>query len=98
MCEPDEQAVLNHARDAVEPTRERSRIGDPLKRGIQNPVPAVRDESVAIPTPPQPRGSAAARGHHGGLDVPPRGREPERHYLDRQRETSEHGYPFRFIG
>src|SRR5262245_35593760 len=98
MCEPDEQAMLDHAHDAVEPIREQSRIGDPLERGIQNPVPAVRDESVAIPTPPQQRGSATARGHDRGLDVPPRRREPERYYLDRQRETSERGYPFRFVG
>src|SRR5262249_60435195 len=46
--EPDEQAVLDHACNAVETLGERFRIGDPLECGIENPVPAVRDESVAI--------------------------------------------------
>jgi len=48
VCKADEQPVLDHADNAVETLGERFRIGDPLKGSIQNPVPSVRDESVAI--------------------------------------------------
>src|SRR5436305_12242524 len=37
LREPDEQAVLDHARDAGEPIGERCRISDPPERGIEDP-------------------------------------------------------------
>src|SRR5207302_56564 len=55
MGEPNKQTVLDHACNAVETLGERFRIGDPLESGIQNPVPSVRDESVAVLGPPQLR-------------------------------------------
>src|SRR5215472_17559353 len=67
--EPNEQAVLDHACNTVETLRERFRIGDPLECGIENPVPAVRDESVAILGASQQSGPGATDGR--GLDRPP---------------------------
>ena len=77
---------------------ERFRIGDPLECGIENPVPAVRDESVAILGPPQQRWAGASGGGRRGFDRSPGRGQSERHHLDRQREAAERRYPFRFIG
>src|SRR5262245_2637661 len=58
--EPNEQTVLHHACNAVESLGERLRIGDAFECGIENPVPSVRDESVAVLGAPQQRGPGAA--------------------------------------
>ena len=55
LCESDEQAVLDHARNGREPVGQRLRIGDPPERCVQYPVTTVRDESVAILVEPQLR-------------------------------------------
>ncbi len=40
LREPDEQPVLDHAGNGREPVGQRPRIGNPLERGIEYPVPA----------------------------------------------------------
>ena len=72
MREPNEQAVLDHACNTVETLGERFRIGNPLECGIENPVPAVRDESVAILGPPQQGRPDATDSRGRGLDRAPR--------------------------
>ena len=53
LGEPDKETVLDDAGNVRQPVRQRLGIGDPLQRGIQYPVPAVRDENVAILALPQ---------------------------------------------
>jgi hypothetical protein len=48
----DEQAVLHHARHGGEIARQRRRIGDATQLRIKEPVPAIRDKSVAVPIAP----------------------------------------------
>src|SRR4029077_14050985 len=91
--EPHAQAVLDHACNTVETLGERLRIGDPLECGIENPVPAVRDESVAILGAPQQGRPGATDSRGRGLDRAPRRAQSERHHLDRQREAAERGHP-----
>src|SRR5258708_10796115 len=67
--EPNEQAVLDHACNTVETFGERFRIGHPLEYGIDNPVPAVRDASVAILAAPH-------AGRPGPPDTPGPGANP----------------------
>ena len=95
---PNEQSVLNDAWNSAQPRRQRLRIGDPLQRSIQNPVPAIRDESVAVLGPPQDRGRGRAGVGVGLLDGATRRLQSERFDFDRQREAAEHRHPFRFIG
>ncbi len=78
--------------------RKRLRIDDPPERGIKNPVPAIRDESVAILGAAQVQLPGAARRRKCGLDGVLRRAETERHDLDRQGETAERIDPFRVIG
>ena len=53
LRQPDEQSVLDDARYPGKPRRQRLRIGNPLKRPVENPVPAIRDESFAILVAPE---------------------------------------------
>ena len=69
MREPDEQAVLDHACNTIETIRERPRIGDPPQRGVENPVPAVRDESVTILGGALHQGTGATGGSGGGTST-----------------------------
>src|SRR5882757_7559212 len=86
LCKPNEQAMLDHAGDGRKPLRQRSRIGNSLKCGIKNPVPAIRDESVAVLVTTQQRRPGRAHGRARSFDRPAGGGQSERHHLDRQRE------------
>ncbi len=46
--EADEQAVFHDARDCRQPRREGLRVGDALQLRVDEPVPAIRDESMAV--------------------------------------------------
>ena len=78
---------------AEQPLGQRLRIGDPVQRGIQNPVAAVRDESMAVLVLAELAGPAL-RGDGGRLDRAPRRGKAERHHFDRQRKAAEHRHPF----
>ena len=45
--QPDEQAVFHDPRHRGKPGRKPWRIGDMLQLGVEQPVPAIRDESMA---------------------------------------------------
>jgi len=64
LGEPDKETVLDDAGDRRQPAGQRFRLGDALQRGIEYPVPPVRDESVAILASPE-RGLRTRR--HGPL-------------------------------
>ncbi len=53
--------MLDDTGDGGKSIRQRFRIGNPLKGGIENPVPAIRDESVAVLGPPQRRQALCSR-------------------------------------
>ena len=91
---PNEQSVLDDAWDGGQPRRQRLRIGDPLQRAIENPVPAIRDESVAVLGPPQRRGRGRAGVGIGRFDRASRRLQAERLDFDRQREAAERGTHF----
>ena len=98
MRQPDEQAVLDHPGNAVETIRQRSRIRNAFECRVEYPVPAIRDESVAVPGAAQQRRSVAISCRDRGGDRAPCRRQSERHDLDRQREAPERRDPFGFVG
>src|SRR5690242_10782719 len=52
-CEADKQTVLHYPRNITKRMRQSGRIVNPPKRGIQDPVAAIRDKSMAIFAAPQ---------------------------------------------
>src|SRR5580704_13312709 len=84
LCQADKQAVLDHAGNSRKPLREPVGIIDEIKRGIQNPVPAIGDESVTVLAEPKARRARASGRRRRRLHRPPDRGEPERHHLDRQ--------------
>jgi hypothetical protein len=52
LRQADEQAVLHHAWHGGEIARQRRRIGDATQLRIKQPVPAIRDKSVAVAIAP----------------------------------------------
>src|SRR3954470_8114196 len=55
MREPDEQAMLDHARDMGKPDGQPLRVRNSRQRGVQDEMPLVRDESVAVLAKPKRR-------------------------------------------
>lgn len=53
MCQADEQAVFHHPRYRREPGGQPLWVGDSSKRGIDDPVTAIRDKSKAFFVTPQ---------------------------------------------
>src|ERR1043165_3152467 len=66
MGEPDEKPVFHHSRDGGQPPPQRARIGDPLQRGVENEMAAIRDKSVA--------GLVLAQRNRSGTSPPRRSR------------------------
>src|SRR5580700_4198429 len=97
LCEPNKQSVLDYAGDAGKPVGQRARIGDPLQGGIEDPMTTIRDEREAVLGLTQQRRPRAIGSRGGRFDGPSGGRQSERHHLDRQGKSPEHGHPFRFI-
>src|ERR1700733_10245826 len=62
----DEQAMLHDARDGGKPARESLRIGYLPQLGVQQAVPAIRDESMAVRRLAKQRRSRTPAGG-GGL-------------------------------
>src|SRR5580704_14355882 len=88
LRKPDEQAVLDHARDGGERAGERRRLRDARERGIEQQVPAIRDESMALAGLARLRRARTAAFGGGRLDGAPRRDGAERDDLDRQREAA----------
>src|SRR5690606_3366329 len=69
-CEAEEEPVLDHARNGDELAGERLRLLDALQRGIEDVVPAIGDEWVAVRPPSQRqrrRGPAPGENLRDGL-------------------------------
>src|SRR5205085_4406369 len=95
---PDEQAVLHHTGDRVEAIGEHVGMRNPLECCVKNPVPAIRDENVAIFAAPEACRPGAADLGGGGLNPAPGGSEAERRHLDGQWEAAQHRDPLRLVG
>ena len=65
---------------------------------VQNPVPAIRDESVAVLGAPERRGRGRTGSGIHRFDRASRRLQAERLDFDRQREATERRDPLRFIG
>src|SRR5665213_3820163 len=61
---PDKETVLDDPRYTRQPLGQAPGIGDAVERGVQYPVAAIRDESVAVPALAQPGGPGTAGGGH----------------------------------
>src|SRR5215217_4075813 len=78
LGKPNEQPVLDHAWKGVEALSQQCRLGNSLERGIEYPVAAIRDESVAVLGPAQQGRAVRAARRGGRLDGAAGRGEPER--------------------
>src|SRR5512141_2456548 len=84
----DKQTVLHNPRDSGKRMRHCGRIVNPPKRRVDDPVAAIRDESMAVLAAPQiQRPRPPDRGDRLLDRLPGRGK-PERRDLNRQRKGS----------
>ena len=86
--------MFHNARNGGEPVRKTLRIGNALQLGVEEPVPAIRDESVAVLRHAQRRRPGASRRGGGGFNRTAGGGRAKRRDFNRQREAAEHRYPF----
>src|ERR1700691_2246332 len=85
----DKKAVSRDARNGGKPAGQSFRIGDPLQSGVEEPVPAIRDESMAVRLLAQERRSRTSALGRGRFDGAAGCRSAERGDLDRQRKAPE---------
>ena len=98
LREADEQTVFHDARNSRKPGRESLRVGDAPQLGVEQPVPAIRDENMAVLVLAQQRRSWTSRFGGGRLDRAAGRRGAERRDFNRQRKAAEHRDPFRLVG
>src|SRR6266566_2335492 len=88
LGQPDEQTMLDDAGNLRKPIGKQWRLDDPRQRRVENEVTRLRDESMAVPGPPQADGPGRAGSRRGALDRTSGCRKPERHHFDEQRAAS----------
>jgi hypothetical protein len=94
----NEQPVLHDPGNTGKHLRHGGGIVNAPQRGVDDPVPAIRDKSMAVPALPQLQRTGRLDSRDGAFDRPPRGGKAEGSHLDRQREAAEHVDPFASIG
>src|SRR5271156_421265 len=96
--EADEQAVFHDSRDHSKPCRKSLRVWNALQLGVQNPVAAIRDESMAV----WPFAHYCSPGATGSgscsFDRQPGRLGAKWHDLDRQRKPAKLKNAFGFVG